>query len=711
MMKKKALLVLTLLFALCASSLSWADVTATTSKITLAVEPDYSASFMLQNDNAIYLSGTKGKENYVVKYDNNLKLQWQLKLSSLPQKADLYSGYIYAVSSKSVYKISLDGTLIWEKSFDTGSKKYDPVDITIVGNQIFTSGMALPHSGGYVIHAFTTLCTTDGGNLVVHEFSDETNSGRDSGYNNGLFYVEVADQKFLSTADNKTFKDITEVEFNQKYVNDQRMSHAWFAAPTDKSGVYELISTAGLDINQIFLPVNLYSPVTLADNSLLGIGVDSNYNTMGFMRTNKLSLPSTAAVKVNPIAMTTSSLKNTTDKASLTTALEKLHTEYFSNTAARTESNDLIALYSEMAIGKLSVYNLTDELPVTLSNLETTLSAQKELYDYVTQLNSTANLINMRAVKSYMTLKTDKEDAIITLSSDLATLKCDGLIITTPLMDVKLDQDALASLKGKDNLVLSFSKEGTKPSVTFNRTLDMPVIIALQKTTGSTDTTSIFNSKDQNIGGKYNSVTGMYETRIKKGDTFTLKSGAKSFTDLALQNNEVKEAISVLAAKGIMGGKSETSFSPDSPITRAEIAATLLNLTCLLEEKGQSEFADVKSTDWYYNVALSAKKSGIMNGTNATDFSPKVLINKEQLLTILSLKLQEDMGYSNYMGFTKFNGFADVNLVSSWAQPHFAFASQEGFLINFRYRNLDAKSNLTRGETAQLIYAFYKKFW
>jgi len=100
-----------------------------------------------------------------------------------------------------------------------------------------------------------------------------------------------------------------------------------------------------------------------------------------------------------------------------------------------------------------------------------------------------------------------------------------------------------------------------------------------------------------------------------------------------------------------------------------------------------------------------------MKGTNTTDFSPKVLINKEQLLTILSLKLQEDMGYVNNSTFSSFDYFADTNLVSSWAQPHFAFAIQEGFLVNFRYRNLDPKSNLTRGETAQLIYAFYKKFW
>lgn len=710
-MKKKALLVLALLLTLAASSLSWADTTATVTKVTLAVEPHYSASFVLQNDNAIYLSGKKGKESYVVKYDNNLKLQWQLKLSTQPQKADLYGGYIYAVSDKSLFKIGLDGTLIWEKSFNTGSKEYDPVDITIVGNQVFTSGLALPSSGGYVLHAFTTLCTTDGGSVTTHEFNESTNSGRSSGYNNGSFYVEIADHKFISTVDNKSFKDVSETEFNQKYVNDQRMSSQWFAGPTEKPGVSQLMSISGIEIETTYIPAKLYSCVLLADNSILGIGIDSNYNTLGFMRTSKLSLPSTANDIAKPINIPTTALQNITDKDSLTSSLEKIHNDYFANTDARGESADLIALYSEQAIAKLSVYHIASEMPISSVDLAPTLSAQNELYDYVTSLNDAANLFRMRQVKSYLTLKTEKEDATLTLSSDLATLKCDGIIISTPLMDLKLDQHALASLKSKENLILTFTKEGTKPGVTFNRILDMPVIIALPKTTGSIDTTSIFNSKDQNIGGKYNPVTGMFETRIKTGDTFTVKSGAKNFTDLGLQNNKVKEAISVLAAKGIMGGKSETSFSPDSPITRAEIAATLLNLTCLLEEKGQPEFADVKPSDWYYNIAYSAKKNGIMKGTNTTDFSPKVLINKEQLLTILSLKLQEDMGYVNNSTFSYFDYFADTNLVSSWAQPHFAFAIQEGFLVNFRYRNLDPKSNLTRGETAQLIYAFYKKFW
>ncbi|MDH8676984.1 hypothetical protein QE109_02430 [Fusibacter bizertensis] len=77
-MKKKTLFVLFLLLTLFTSSLSWADASVMTTKLTHAVEPVSADSFILQNGNAIYLSGIKSNGNYIIKNDQK-SIRYQLK--------------------------------------------------------------------------------------------------------------------------------------------------------------------------------------------------------------------------------------------------------------------------------------------------------------------------------------------------------------------------------------------------------------------------------------------------------------------------------------------------------------------------------------------------------------------------------------------------------------------------------------------------------
>ena len=94
----------------------------------------------------------------------------------------------------------------------------------------------------------------------------------------------------------------------------------------------------------------------------------------------------------------------------------------------------------------------------------------------------------------------------------------------------------------------------------------------------------------------------------------------------------------VLWAKknGITSGTSETTFSPGKPCTRGQIV-TFLWKALGSPEPGSlnNPFTDVKSTDYFFKAVLWAKENGITSGTGATTFSPGKTCTRAQAMTFL----------------------------------------------------------------------------
>ena len=84
---------------------------------------------------------------------------------------------------------------------------------------------------------------------------------------------------------------------------------------------------------------------------------------------------------------------------------------------------------------------------------------------------------------------------------------------------------------------------------------------------------------------------------------------------------------------GIMNGTSDTTFSPQESLTRAQLATIFYRFAGSPAVSGGSPFADL-TEDWYKTAVTWAASAGIVNGTSATTFSPYEPITNEQLATI-----------------------------------------------------------------------------
>lgn len=95
------------------------------------------------------------------------------------------------------------------------------------------------------------------------------------------------------------------------------------------------------------------------------------------------------------------------------------------------------------------------------------------------------------------------------------------------------------------------------------------------------------------------------------------------------------DAVLWAVENGITKGTSDTTFSPDSTCSRAQIVAFLWRSEKSPAAGTANPFADVKSTAYYADAVLWAVKEDITKGTTNTTFSPDADCTRAQIVTFL----------------------------------------------------------------------------
>ncbi|MCD7776028.1 MAG: S-layer homology domain-containing protein [Firmicutes bacterium] len=96
-------------------------------------------------------------------------------------------------------------------------------------------------------------------------------------------------------------------------------------------------------------------------------------------------------------------------------------------------------------------------------------------------------------------------------------------------------------------------------------------------------------------------------------------------------------AVIYAAKSGYMVGTTETTFEPESTATRAQFVTVLYRMAGNPTPTEVPTFTDLNTTygTWYIPAVAWAKQYGIVNGTTETTFSPDEPITREQIATII----------------------------------------------------------------------------
>lgn len=106
------------------------------------------------------------------------------------------------------------------------------------------------------------------------------------------------------------------------------------------------------------------------------------------------------------------------------------------------------------------------------------------------------------------------------------------------------------------------------------------------------------------------------------------------FTDVA-ETDYFYHAVLWAVENGITVGATETTFEPESTVTRAQVVTFMWRQQGCPDMGQDDAFADVPDTEYYYDAVLWAVKTGITVGTGAGKFSPDDGCIRAQIVTFL----------------------------------------------------------------------------
>ena len=107
------------------------------------------------------------------------------------------------------------------------------------------------------------------------------------------------------------------------------------------------------------------------------------------------------------------------------------------------------------------------------------------------------------------------------------------------------------------------------------------------------------------------------------------------FTDLD-PNGWYHDGVNYMIENGMMNGVGNGMFEPNGSVTRAMLVTILYRQAGSPSVEGKTNpFIDVKPNKYYTNAVIWAFHNGIVNGTTPTTFEPEEPVTREQIATIL----------------------------------------------------------------------------
>ena len=94
------------------------------------------------------------------------------------------------------------------------------------------------------------------------------------------------------------------------------------------------------------------------------------------------------------------------------------------------------------------------------------------------------------------------------------------------------------------------------------------------------------------------------------------------------------DAVYWAVGNGVTYGTTDTTFTPERTVTRAEMVTFLWRAHGSPEPRSSvNPFTDVSSSAYYYDAVLWAVENGVTFGTSGTTFSPEVTVTRAQAVT------------------------------------------------------------------------------
>ena len=179
------------------------------------------------------------------------------------------------------------------------------------------------------------------------------------------------------------------------------------------------------------------------------------------------------------------------------------------------------------------------------------------------------------------------------------------------------------------------------------------------------------------------------------------------FTDVT--KNWAYPGIQYCVTHGIMGGMGDGTFAPTGTTTRAQIVQILYNLEGTPAVSGTTPFTDL-TANWYKPAILWAYQNNVVAGTSPTTFDPEGPVTREQIAVILTEYMFHVLKMNRTWTPADLSTFPDGANVSSWAKEAMQDAVALGLINGTKAPDglvyLDPQGSAARQQVATILMNF-----
>jgi hypothetical protein len=435
-------------------------------------------------------------------------------------------------------------------------------------------------------------------------------------------------------------------------------------------------------------------------------------------------------------ASKTTTVATGTDKADLTKTAKAIQTQIEAVAKAavavagtQTVAKESVTVNTASGVGSVSV---------SAADLAAKAAAAATAKSDLTTVIKAAGVQMSKDVKPQVTVNVPAVEGAKVIEANLSGLKdvfavVDEVKVVTPTASFEIDKNSFKEDLGTGAVKVSAQDVDTA-SLTPAQAAKVPTgakIIDLNASVGDTKVSTfkkpvsisipyelkanedpekltVFLLKDD---GTVEEVPAVYKdgqvSFKRKGFSFYyVEENDKTFSDLG-SVEWARTAIEYIAAKGITSGTSDTTFSPNAQVTRAEFLTMLIKIAQLNGDVSALAFSDVQASDWYAESVAAAFENGITAGTSATTFSPNAPITRQDMAVMVAKVMLAD-GYvaGDPADATVFN---DIAQIQNYAVQSVALASREGIMNGTDLGDFNPTANATRAEAAAMLYNLFTK--
>ncbi|WP_345242002.1 S-layer homology domain-containing protein [Pontibacillus salipaludis] len=187
---------------------------------------------------------------------------------------------------------------------------------------------------------------------------------------------------------------------------------------------------------------------------------------------------------------------------------------------------------------------------------------------------------------------------------------------------------------------------------------------------------------------------------------YTVVENEKTFSDIGDTWN--KDTIEKLASKYIIQGKKDGTYAPKDYIKRSEFTTLMSRALGLVEEDAafDSVFPDVKEGKWYALHVEAAVEAGIIKGREDGSFDPDSYVTRNETAAMIKRAMDFVKYDKAKLTEDKATTYKDYDQIANWSKENVETLLQAGIMGGRSNGNFDPYGDINRAEMAKVLDEF-----